>query len=76
MDPKAPGPARSNEPAPRKKSVSTGAITSGGAPWSWPSSMASRAPGMAPVVASTVRWNQSGLFAPPSTSTGTVIFAR
>jgi len=38
--------------------------------------MASRAPGMAPVVASTVRWNQSGLFAPPSTSTGTVIFAR
>lgn len=56
--------------------VSTGAITSGGAPWSWPSSMTSRAPGMASVVAFTVRWNQSGLFAPPSTSTGTEIFAR
>jgi len=38
--------------------------------------MVSRAPGMASVVASTVRWNQSGLFAPPTTSTGTVIFAR
>jgi hypothetical protein len=30
---------------------------------------------MASVVARTVRWNQSGLFAPPSTSTGTVILA-
>jgi hypothetical protein len=38
--------------------------------------MTSRAPGMASVVAWTVRRNQSGLFAPPSTSTGTVIFAR
>jgi hypothetical protein len=48
-----------------KQSIRIGVITSGGALWSYPSSILSCAPGVAAACSATERWNQPGLFLPP-----------
>jgi hypothetical protein len=49
-------------------------MTSGGALWSYPSSVISCAPGMAAACSATERRNQAGLLPPPRIRTGAVIF--
>jgi hypothetical protein len=50
-------------------------MTSGGALWSYSSSMVSRAPGVAAACSATERRNQAGLLLPPRMRTGAVIAA-